>query len=416
MRKQLSGKKIPCGMNVLQAAQARIRWVFDTFSQVCPSFSGGKDSTVLFHLLAAEARKRRRTFGVLFIDWEVQFSATIQHVARMKALYRDCTGTFYWVALPLTTESGVSQYQPTWTARAPGENWVRQPPQEAITDGNRFPFYHPGMTFEAFVPAFNRWYMQGQPGIVLTGVRADESLNRFLLVNPQRKLRYADDIPWTTAAPEGGYYTGCPLYDWHVTDIWTYTDGNGLLFNPVYDLMSQAGVPLSRMRICEPFGPEQRRGLWLYHILEPDTWARACTRVSGAHCGALYAERRRGREFYTATEFSLPAGHTWKSYALLLLDSMPAATAEHYRNKIAVYLRWYQTRGFPQDIPDTQEKDTGSRDIPSWRRICRVLLRNDYWCRGLSFSPTRPASYQRYLERMRARRTDWQLLPPGPAA
>jgi predicted phosphoadenosine phosphosulfate sulfurtransferase len=35
---------------------------------------------------------------------------------------------------------------------------------------------------------------------------------------------------------------------------------------------------------------------------------------------------------------------------------MPAKTAEHYRNKIAIYLHWYQTRGFPVDIPDEQEK------------------------------------------------------------
>lgn len=48
---------------------------------------------------------------------------------------------------------------------------------------------------------------------------------------------------------------------------------------------------------------------------------------------------------------------------MFLLDVMPERTAEHYRNKIAVYLRWYQTRGFPDDIPDEQENDTGSRDI-----------------------------------------------------
>lgn len=32
------------------------------------------------------------------------------------------------------------------------------------------------------------------------------------------------------------------------------------------------------MRICEPFGPELRKGLWLYHILEPEPWSRVCAR------------------------------------------------------------------------------------------------------------------------------------------
>lgn len=48
---------------------------------------------------------------------------------------------------------------------------------------------------------------------------------------------------------------------------------------------------------------------------------------------------------------------------MLLLDSMPQNTAEHYRNKIAVYLHWYQKRGM-NDIPDTQEGDIGAKDIP----------------------------------------------------
>lgn len=74
---------------------------------------------------------------------------------------------------------------------------------------------------------------------------------------------------------------------------------------------------------------------------------------------------------------------------MLLLNSMPETTAEHYRNKIAVYLQWYKKKGM-DNIPQTQEGDIGSKDIPSWRRICKVLLNNDYWCRALSFSPTKP--------------------------
>ncbi|HFO6772455.1 TPA: phosphoadenosine phosphosulfate reductase, partial [Escherichia coli] len=38
-------KKILTGKNVFQSATERIEWVFDTFSDICLSFSGGKDST-----------------------------------------------------------------------------------------------------------------------------------------------------------------------------------------------------------------------------------------------------------------------------------------------------------------------------------------------------------------------------------
>jgi predicted phosphoadenosine phosphosulfate sulfurtransferase len=43
------------------------------------------------------------------------------------------------------------------------------------------------------------------------------------------------------------------------------------------------------MRICEPFGPEQRQGLWLYHVVEPERWAAMCERVSGVRSGGFYA-------------------------------------------------------------------------------------------------------------------------------
>ncbi|NYY73995.1 hypothetical protein DMN57_21105 [Escherichia coli] len=59
------------------------------------------------------------------------------------------------------------------------------------------------------------------------------------------------------------------------------------LCNPLYNIMYQAGVPLRHMRICEPFGPEQRQGLWLYHVIEPDRWAAMCARVSGVKVAAF---------------------------------------------------------------------------------------------------------------------------------
>jgi predicted phosphoadenosine phosphosulfate sulfurtransferase len=86
--------------------------------------------------------------------------------------------------------------------------------------------------------------------------------------------------------------------------------------------MHRAGVPLKNMRVCEPFGPEQRRGLWLYHILEPETWERMCRRVCGAHSGAIYANAS-GDYFALKTKIRKPAHFSWREYALFLLDSMP---------------------------------------------------------------------------------------------
>jgi predicted phosphoadenosine phosphosulfate sulfurtransferase len=51
--------------SVLEAAQERIRYVFDNFERIYVSFSGGKDSTVMLHLVMDEAIKRKRKIGVL---------------------------------------------------------------------------------------------------------------------------------------------------------------------------------------------------------------------------------------------------------------------------------------------------------------------------------------------------------------
>ncbi|MGU6119661.1 hypothetical protein ACV16U_26365, partial [Escherichia coli] len=73
MNSDFSAKKILTGEDVLCAAVHRIEWLFETFSSVCLSFSGGKDSTVLLHLTADVARRKKRRFSVLFIDWEAQW-------------------------------------------------------------------------------------------------------------------------------------------------------------------------------------------------------------------------------------------------------------------------------------------------------------------------------------------------------
>lgn len=61
------------GIDVLTAARQRIAYVFDHFDRICVSFSGGKDSTVMLHLVAQEAARRQARFGVMFIDWEAQY-------------------------------------------------------------------------------------------------------------------------------------------------------------------------------------------------------------------------------------------------------------------------------------------------------------------------------------------------------
>ncbi len=89
-------------------------------------------------------------------------------------------------------------------------------------------------------------------------------------------------------------------------------------------------------------------------------------------------------------DLTLPEGYTYKKYSKYLLNSMPPHLSEHYRSRIFKFLLWWRKNGKKigvLSIPDSADKKLeAQKTIPSWRRICKVLIKNDYWCTGLSFS------------------------------
>lgn len=397
------------GMSVLEAARGRISIVFDNFPKIYLSFSGGKDSTIMLHLVMDEAIKRGRKIGVLFVDLEGQYKITIDHIQAMYDLYADNIEPF-WCCLPIALRNAVSQYEPKWTCWEPERkaDWIRQPPQIAITDHNYFPFYKYDMEFEEFVPEFGYWYGGGNLTACFVGIRTGESLNRWRTVASDRKQTFYGH-KWTTWTGDA-VYNVYPIYDWHTDDIWVYhAKFPKRPYNRLYNLMHQAGLTPHQMRICQPYGDDQRKGLWLFHLIEPETWAKVVARVNGANSGALYANEKGN--ILGNGKVTRPEGHTWESFCMFMLDTMPPQTAEHYKNKIALFLKWWQEEGY-ETIPDEASyEDERDKKVPSWRRIAKVLVRGDYWCKGLSFSQTKSGSaYEAYKKLMKKRRNQWNIF------
>jgi predicted phosphoadenosine phosphosulfate sulfurtransferase len=396
------------GQSVLEAARERVAWVFDTFPRIYISFSGGKDSSVMLHLVMDEAIKRNRMVGVLFVDLEGQYCLTIDHIQECYDLYKEHIEPF-WICLPIHLRNAVSQFEAQWIAWEPGreEDWIRPAmPALAIHDQSYFPFYQYAMEFEEFVPEFGHWYSQGQLTACFVGIRTDESLNRWRTIAGHgvkfEGRKYTNYIGRTL-------YNIYPIYDWKVEDIWTFHGKTGKPYNHLYDLMHKAGLTLSQMRICQPYGDDQRRGLWLYHLIEPETWGKIVARVNGANSGALYVQESGNMTGYR--NITLPEGHTWESFAHLLLDSLPPKTKEHYINKIAVFLHWHRERNYPDGIPDAMNpKDESKRAVPSWRRVCKAILRNDYFCYEFAMAPQKTGAYERYRRLMEKRRQQWGIL------
>lgn len=263
------------------------------------------------------------------------------------------------------------------------------------------------MEFEEFVPGFGEWFSEGEKTACFVGIRTDESLNRWRTISSKSKKMY-DGLQWTTKV-SNNVYNIYPIYDWKTSDLWIYQGKNPALpYNKLYDLMHKAGLTIHQMRICQPYGDDQRRGLWLFHLIEPETWSKVVARVNGANGGALYVKETGNITGYRSV--TKPDGHTWKSFAHLLLNSMPPKTQEHYGNKIAIFQKWWIDRGYPDGIPDEADYNLeAQKKVPSWRRVCKSLLRNDYWCKGLSFTQHKSEAYEKYLKLMKQRREKWGI-------
>jgi len=97
------------------------------------------------------------------------------------------------------------------------------------------------------------------------------------------------------------------------------------------------------------------------------------------------------------------------TFAKLLIGSMPPKTQTHYQNKVTMFEYWWRQRGYPDGIPDEAAYEMeAARRAPSWRRVCKSLLRNDYWCKGLGFSQHKSEGYKKYLDLMERRKKAWE--------
>ena len=397
--------KIYNDKNVFDAAIERIEFAFDNFENLCVSYSGGKDSTVMIQLVEMVAKKRNKKYDVLFIDMEAQYLMTIEHIKTLKNKL-ECIRDFYWVCLPLSLRNAVSVFEPRWICweKSKKEKWVREMPEFAINeDNNIFPFFKYAMEFEEFVPEFEKWYSEKYNHSLcchFVGIRCDESLNRFRTIVSMKKDRFKDK-PWTTRdKPLENTYSIYPIYDWRTEDDWIATFKYNLEYNYVYELMYKNGLSIHMQRLCQPFGDDQKNGLDQYKAIEAENWDRLIKRVAGVNFGNIYC-RTSALGNITSQK---PDHMTWQEWALYLLESIGIYNKKlekHYAIKIRKFFKYWEEKcGCTLDmIEDEADKKMESlKIVPSWRRVARALERNDFFLTRLSFGETK--SDVEYLKEM----------------
>jgi predicted phosphoadenosine phosphosulfate sulfurtransferase len=409
-------------VDVYEALQRRLDFIFGEFDNIFVSFSGGKDSTLLLHLLMDYRKKLGLTtrIGVFHQDFEAQYQATTEFVEEMFERYLEGIEP-YWVCLPMIVRTALSNYQVDWCAwdDRGEELWVRPLPEKPYVvhlGCNPFFLYRYRMPQAALAKQFARWYRitpGGGKTVCLRGGRAGESLLRY---NGFLKVKYGyGGLCWISRQFKD-VWTASPLYDWSTSDIWVAYAKFNYPYNRLYDLYYKAGLKPNQMRVASPFSDYAKDSLNLYRVLEPETWGRLVGRVQGANFAALYG-RTKAMGYRNVV---LPEGHTWKSYTQFLLDTLPVRLRNSYIRKFNTSIRfWHETGGglsenaigellekgykvarngvsnytldkksrivFLQKIPDDTDDIISTKDIPSWKRMCCCILKNDHLCRSMGF-------------------------------
>jgi predicted phosphoadenosine phosphosulfate sulfurtransferase len=419
--------------NVYEAAQSRLEFIFNSFDNICVSFSGGKDSGLLLNLVLDYKRRTgdQRRIGAFHQDFEAQFQQTTDYVARM---FRDNLADVepFWECLPKASRTAVTNFQTYWYPwdGDKQDQWVRpMPPDDFIihADRNPFPWYKDKMPQEEMYEKFGRWYHRSHGGksIILLGIRANESLNRFRACVSDCKETIGGHNWTTRVRKESSMYVGYPIYDWAVEDVWTANGRFSFDYNHIYDLFYKAGLSIHQMRVASPFHEAARHSLNLYRVIDPAMWARICGRVHGANFAAIYG----GTKAMGVKQINLPQGHTWKSYMEFLLATLPDDISANYRRKFATSVEFWAKRGgvlddatiselhglgiaiemagqtnyktdkmavrFP-DYPDAADV-TDFQKVPSYKRMCVCILKNDHLCKYMGFSQTKEETDRRQV-------------------
>lgn len=346
------GMKIYRKQNVYEAALDRIEYLFDEFPNVICGVSGGKDSTVVFHLCLKVARdKGRLPLTVLFIDQEAEWQATIDQI-RLIMHHPDVNPM--WMQVPIKLFNATSVHDHWLKCWDPAEEYRWMRTREDISyKENRYGTDRFAKMFTAIIGT----EFHTTKTCYISGVRTEESPTRFLALTDQLTYKW---ITWGKALNKTRqHFTFYPIYDWSYTDVWKFIHDNKYPYNKLYDYMWQYGIPVLSMRVSNVHHETAVHSLFFLQEVEPDTYEKLTQRIDGIDMAA-----KMGADDYF--RYDLPYMFSdWKEYRDYLLE------------KLIVNQEWKD--GFKR-IFNTHEIIYGPTDIAEkmYKTHVQSILTNDW--------------------------------------
>ena len=369
-------KQVYLNKTVLECAKERISILFDDFENICISISGGKDSTVLAHLVMQEAVARDRRVGMFFLDEEVVYSSTIKQVDYLMNMYPEHTiKLWYQIEFNLTNATSFEDSQLIAWERGKSKIWMRPrradsiqykpwPKEtETVRDKNKgFGFYDALENFQRSRP----------DTCFCIGLRATESPHRWAAVskNPGHKDWY-----WTTDIGNGSV-NAYPLYDWNFHDIWKYIYDNDLKYSKIYDYQHKKGMGLQEIRVSSLIHEKSFKALMDLPEFEPKTYDKLLKRIKGISVGKLY-----GKDNKMLQVRKLPKNYKdWMEYRDFLLETYPDESKKwifekrfkkHLNNNYVARQQCRQLilNDYENNLPVDNKEDPREATLRKWREI-----------------------------------------------
>lgn len=256
--------------NVVEASKKRIINIFSNGLPVYMSFSGGKDSLVLAHLvysLIQEGKIDAKQLKIHFIDEEGIFPCIEKTVKEWRKKFMLAGAKFDWFCIEVLHFNALNELEADETFvcwdRFKKDKWIRPMPKFARTS---HPLLKPRQeTYQTFLERIE------SDGISMIGNRVYESLQRLQNFSKSKQYKRMH-----------------PIYDWRDSDVWLYLKENRVKIPDVYMYLWQVGVSRPQLRVSQFFSSDTVKVLVSMNEFYPDLMQRVIRREPNAYIVSLY--------------------------------------------------------------------------------------------------------------------------------
>ena len=317
--------KIYLDIDVFEAAKRRIRYIFQEYPEVFVWVSGGKDSTVIFHMVYEVAKELGRLpLNVGWIDQEAEWKATEEVVKDI--MYNSDVKPF-WFQMPIKIFNATS-FEQDWLHcwdNAEEHMWMRKKDPISIKEN----IYKTDRFGELYGKIISTHFPKTKIAS-FGGVRCEESPARFAGLTGSFTYK---DITWGKKNTKY-HQTFYPLYDWSYSDIWKAIFDHNWKYNKVYDYQYRYGIDVLNMRISNLHHETALKNLFYLPEVEPDTYNKLTQRMSGVDM----AVKMNSDDFFI---YKLPFMFSdWREYRDFLVEKLIAKRNQESFRKIFKMQDW----------------------------------------------------------------------------